>query len=42
VRELGGSITVESEPGAGTVVCVRLPLFDRTRGSDLMPLDAIR
>ena len=42
VRELGGSIGVESEPGAGTVVTVRLPLFERTRGSDLMPLDALR
>lgn len=42
VRELGGSIAVESEPGAGTVVTVRLPLFDRVRGSDLMPLDALR
>lgn len=40
VRELGGSIGVESEPGQGTVMTVRLPLFDRTEGSDLMPLDA--
>jgi len=42
VRELGGRIDVESEPGRGTVVTVRLPLFDRTQGSDLMPLDAAR
>jgi putative PEP-CTERM system histidine kinase len=42
VRELGGSIDVESEPGRGTVMTVRLPLFDRSEGSDLMPLDAAR
>lgn len=40
VRELGGSITVASEPGNGTVMTVHLPLFDRSEGSDLMPLDA--
>ncbi len=42
VRELGGSIGVESEPGHGTVISVLLPLFDRVQGSDLMPLDAAR
>lgn len=42
VRELGGSIGVASEPGQGTLVTVMLPLFDRQRGSDLMPLDTLR
>jgi signal transduction histidine kinase len=42
VRELGGSIGVQSEPGHGTVISVRLPLFDRSQGSDLMPLDETR
>jgi putative PEP-CTERM system histidine kinase len=42
VRELGGSIGVDSEPGRGTVMTVHLPLFDRAAGSDLMPLDAAR
>ena len=35
IRELGGSIDVASEPGQGTVITVRLPLFDARRGSDL-------
>jgi len=39
VRELGGSIQVQSQPGEGTVIDVFLPLFDHTQGSDLMPLD---
>jgi putative PEP-CTERM system histidine kinase len=39
VRELGGSIKVQSQPGEGTVIDVFLPLFDRTLSSDLMPLD---
>jgi signal transduction histidine kinase len=42
VRELGGQIGVASEPGQGTLMTVRLPLFDRAEGSDLMPLDAAR
>ena len=37
VRELGGSITVLSRPGEGTRLTVRLPLFERQRGSDLLP-----
>lgn len=35
IRELGGRIDVASEPGRGTVITVRLPLFDTRRGSDL-------
>lgn len=35
IRELGGRIDVDSEPGRGTVITVRLPLFDARRGSDL-------
>lgn len=35
IRELGGRIEVDSEPGRGTVITVRLPLFDTRRGSDL-------
>ena len=38
IRELGGSITVESEVGVGTLLTVLLPLFDRSIASDLMPL----
>lgn len=40
VRELGGSIAVESEVGVGTLLTVLLPLFERTGGSDLMPLQS--
>ncbi len=36
IRELGGSIAVDSEPGRGTVVTVLLPLFESRRGSDLL------
>jgi putative PEP-CTERM system histidine kinase len=39
VRELGGSVDVQSEVGQGTLITVLLPLFDRQLGSDLMPLD---
>jgi putative PEP-CTERM system histidine kinase len=35
VKELGGSIDVKSEPGQGTVVTLRLPLFDQRTGTDL-------
>lgn len=35
VRELGGSIDVQSELGKGSVVTVRLPLFDARRTADL-------
>jgi signal transduction histidine kinase len=38
VRELGGSMSVSSEPGVGTRVTVLLPLFDSGGSSDLMPL----
>ena len=39
VRELGGSITVESEPAEGTCITVLLPLFESQHDSDLMPPD---
>ena len=35
IRELGGSIDVRSGPGQGTVMTLRLPLFDIGSGSDL-------
>lgn len=35
VRELGGQILVDSEPGRGTVITLVLPLFDARTGSDL-------
>lgn len=35
IKELGGSIEVESEPDRGTVVTILLPLFDARKGSDL-------
>ncbi len=40
IRELGGSVDVQSQPGHGTVITVRLPLFEAQRDSDLMRLDA--
>jgi putative PEP-CTERM system histidine kinase len=36
IRELGGSIAVDSEVGRGTVVTVLLPLFEAQHGSDLL------
>ncbi|MEO8248741.1 MAG: XrtA/PEP-CTERM system histidine kinase PrsK [Burkholderiales bacterium] len=39
VRELGGEIGVVSELGKGTVVTVRLPLFEVKRESDLQMLE---
>ena len=36
IRELGGSISVASELGRGTLITVLLPLFEAQRGSDLM------
>ena len=38
IRELGGSMNVESQVGQGTVITVLLPLFESQRQSDLMPL----
>jgi signal transduction histidine kinase len=38
IREFGGSISVESEPGQGTVFTVLLPAFEASQGSDLMRL----
>lgn len=35
VKEIGGSIAVDSEVGRGTLVTVLLPLFDSQRSSDL-------
>lgn len=36
IRELGGTIGVDSAPGRGTVIDVRLPLFEQQQGSDLL------
>ena len=36
IRELGGSVSVKSAPGAGTEVTVLMPLFEAQRGSDLL------
>jgi putative PEP-CTERM system histidine kinase len=36
IRELGGSIGVDSAVGRGTVITVLLPLFEAQRGSDLL------
>jgi putative PEP-CTERM system histidine kinase len=35
VRELGGTISVKSEPDAGTEITLLLPLFEAQNGSDL-------
>ncbi len=39
VQELGGRIDVDSAPGRGTTVDIRLPLFDTKTGSDLQTLE---
>jgi putative PEP-CTERM system histidine kinase len=40
IRELGGEIAVDSEVNVGTRISVLLPLFEVTRGSDLMRREA--
>jgi signal transduction histidine kinase len=35
LKELGGSISVESEPNRGTIVTMLLPLLQTQRRSDL-------
>lgn len=41
VRELGGKISVNSEVGKGTVVCLLLPLIEAFQESDLHPQEAV-
>ena len=40
VRELGGSVAVDSEPGRGTVMTISLPLFDAHQTSALQMASA--
>lgn len=40
VRELGGKVSVNSEVGKGTVVCLLLPLIETFHDSDLHPQEA--
>ena len=40
VRELGGTILVESQPGTGTVMRISLPLFEVRKTSDLQLQDS--
>lgn len=40
VRELGGKVSVNSEVGKGTVVCLLLPLIETFHDSDLHPREA--
>ena len=39
VQELGGNMVVDSEPGQGTRIEIRLPLFDARQESDLQLLE---
>lgn len=39
IRELGGSLSVESRVGEGTRITVLLPLFETSHGSDLVQAD---
>jgi signal transduction histidine kinase len=39
IRELGGTLSVHSAVGEGTIMTVSLPLFDTGQASDLMPLE---
>ena len=41
IRELGGTLQVDSHVDVGTTITVLLPLFESQRGSDLMPLTPI-
>jgi two-component system CheB/CheR fusion protein len=34
VAQLGGALSIESEPGRGTTIIVRIPLTDRMTGGD--------
>jgi putative PEP-CTERM system histidine kinase len=40
VRELGGSVSVDSEPGRGTVMTISLPLFEAHQASALRMVSA--
>ncbi len=40
IRELGGQISVVSQPGQGTTMTVMLPLFEARHGSDLLRREA--
>jgi signal transduction histidine kinase len=40
IRELGGSVSVKSALGVGTVVTVLMPLFEAQRGSDLLSAES--
>ena len=34
IREMGGSVSVESTPGEGTTLCLRIPLADNGHDND--------